>query len=311
MGVRVAVIGSYAVGMTISCDRFPVGGETVVGRSFEKMHGGKGSNQAVAAARMDADVVYATRVGKDEFGDWAMQLYEQEGIDSSNVRRSETGLTTGVGLIYVNSKGENEIVIDFAANREFSPADLDAMVPALKTCKLLLTQLEGSLDTVVHAAAVCHEIGIPFVLNPAPYQKLPEDLLRNCDYLTPNQTEGRQILGLTADAQVTDEEVAVRLHELGVKNVVLTLGRDGAYLVNDTIRERIGCVPVKAVDTTGAGDTFNGAFCVALAEGKDLRDAVRFANAAAGLSVTRYGVIEAVPHRDAVEKVYIKQEIDN
>ena len=245
---KIAVIGSYAVGMTISGDHFPVPGETVPGHDFVMCHGGKGSNQAVAAARMGAGVVYGTCVGSDSFGDWAMQLYEEEGIDARAVRRSTQGLSTGVGLIYVNKEGENEIIIDFAANREFSPQDLDGMEAELKECRLLLTQLEGSMETVEYAAKKCREMGLPFVLNPAPFAPLSEDLLKNCTYITPNQTEARLILGLDSDDARPDAEVARMLYDKGVKNVIMTLGQDGCYIKNDEMDLQAPGITVEAVD---------------------------------------------------------------
>ncbi|MFR8547605.1 MAG: ribokinase [Lachnospiraceae bacterium] len=298
---KIAVIGSYAVGMTICCDHFPVGGETVPGNKFQAMHGGKGSNQAVAAARMGAEVLFGSCVGQDSFGDQCFKLYEQEHIDATYVKRSQTGQSTGVGLIYVNSEGENEIVIDFAANNELTPEDIEAMMPQLKQCELVLMQLEIDLKTVAYTAKRCHEEGILFVLNPAPFRELPEGVLENCDYVTPNQTEARLLLGLTAADQCSDEEVARQIHEKGAQNVIVTLGEGGAMIVNDTLCMKVPGIQVQAVDTTGAGDTFSAAFCVALAEGRSLEDAVRFGNTAAGLAVTKYGVIEAIPYRRDVE----------
>lgn len=300
---KIAVIGSYAVGMTISGDHFPVPGETVPGHDFVMCHGGKGSNQAVAAARMGADVVYGTCVGKDSFGDWALKLYEEEGVNARAVRRSACGLSTGVGLIYVNKEGENEIVIDFAANREFSPEDLDGMDSELEECKLLLTQLEGSMETVEYAAEKCRKMGLPFALNPAPFSPLSEGLLQKCTYMTPNQTEARLILGLESDDARPDAEVARMLYEKGVKNVIMTLGQDGCYIKNDEMDMQVPGISVEAVDTTGAGDTFTGAFCVAIAEGKSIPEAVRLGNAAAGLAVTKFGVVESIPSREEAEKL--------
>lgn len=298
---KIAVIGSYAVGMTICCDHFPVGGETVPGHNFEAMHGGKGSNQAVAAARMGADVIFGSCVGQDSFGDQCFKLYDQEHIDASYVKRSQTGQSTGVGLIYVNGDGENEIVIDFAANNELMPEDIERMIPKLKQCGLVLMQLEIDLKTVAYTAKRCHEEGILFVLNPAPFRELPEGVLEYCDYLTPNQTEARLLLGLKTGDQLSDEEVARQIHAKGVSNVIMTLGHEGAMIANDTMCKKIPGIQVRAVDTTGAGDTFSAAFCVALAEGKSLEAAVRFGNTAAGLAVTKYGVIEAIPYRSDVE----------
>lgn len=306
---RIAVIGSYAVGMTIVGDHFPIPGETVPGHDFLMCHGGKGSNQAVAAARMGAEVVYGTCVGQDSFGDGALKLFEEEKIDARAVRRSRKGLSTGVGLIYVNKEGENEIVIDFAANREFSPKDVDRMVPELRNCRLLLMQLEGSMETVEYAAKTCKKMGIPFVLNPAPFAPLTEELLGCCTYLTPNQTEARLILGLDSKDGRPDAEIAAMLYEKGVQNVIMTLGGDGCYIKNSQMDMRIPGIKVEAVDTTGAGDTFTGAFCVAIAEEKSIPEAVRFGNAAAGLAVTKYGVIESIPTREEAESCIKKMEL--
>lgn len=298
---KIAVIGSYAVGMTICGDHFPVPGETVPSHGFFMCHGGKGSNQAVAAARMGAQVVYGTCLGNDSFGDGAMKLFEEENMDAEAVRRSEQGLSTGVGLVLVNAEGENEIMIDFGANKEFSPEDVDRMIPKLKECKLLLMQLEGSMETVEYAAGVCHKIGIPFVLNPAPFAPLSEELLSQCSYITPNQTEARLILGLDSDDPRPDEEVGRMLYEKGIKNVIMTLGGDGCYVKNDVLDQKIPGIKVEPVDTTGAGDTFTGAFCVAIAEGKSIPEAVALGNAAAGLAVTKAGVIESIPTREEAE----------
>lgn len=304
---KVGVIGSYAVGMTITTDKFPVGGETVRGSGFKAMHGGKGSNQAIAAARMGAEVIYGCCVGNDSFGDAVFDLYKKENIHSGFVKRSRKGQSTGVGLIYVNKEGENEIVIDLAANFEFSKAHVEEMLPSLKECELLLMQLEIEYDTVLYAAKKCKEIGLTFVLNPAPYQKLTQELLECCDYFTPNQTEARLLLGLEADDPISDEEVAKRIHKMGVKNVIVTLGSGGALYVSESICKKIPGIRVEPVDTTGAGDTFSASFCVALAEGKDVEEAIKIANVAAGLAVTKYGVTESIPFREEVEKYLVKE----
>lgn len=306
MSKNIAVIGSYAVGMTITGDHFPLPGQTVPGRNFIKAHGGKGSNQAVAAARMGGHVIYGTCVGNDEFGDGAIKLFQEEGMDAEAVRRSATGKSTGVGLIYLNKEGENTIIIDFAASEEFSREDVDSMLPKLKNCEMLLMQLEGSMDTVEYAASLCKKEGIPFILNPAPFSPLKEELLKNCSYITPNQTEARAILGLEADDPISDADVAARLYDMGIENVIVTLGADGAYIKNKDLDQKVGGIKVSPVDTTGAGDTFAGAFCVALTEGKSIVDAVFFANVAAGLAVTKYGVIESIPDRAEVDELVKK-----
>lgn len=305
--MKMAVIGSYAVGMTITCNNFPAKGETVQGSNFELMHGGKGSNQAVAAARLGGDIIYSGCVGNDSFGEKCFQLHEKEKIDTSCIRRSKKGMSTGVGLVLVNAEGENEIVIDLAANLELSCQDIDDMMPVLRQCGLVLMQLEINMETVLYTAKKCRERGILFVLNPAPYQELPEVLLEYCDYIIPNQTEARLMLGLSSDSIVSDEEVGRHLKDKGIKNVVMTMGEKGALFVNEQESKIIPGICIKTIDTTGAGDTFSAAFCVALAEGRSPEEAIVFGNAAAGLAVTKYGVIDSIPNRETVEE-YLKQK---
>lgn len=267
---KVAVIGSYAVGLTMTTDRFPTDGETVLGRSFQEHYGGKGSNQAIAAARLGGDVIFGSCVGNDNYGDKAIELYKKEQLDYRYVRRSTHGTSTGVGLVAVNKDGENQIVIDFAASNEVDRDDVDKMFQEIKDCKYLLMQLEISCDTVVYAAEKCKEENVQFILNPAPYQELPKEIYANCDYLTPNETEARSILGLDSDEYISDMDLAKGIYDLGVKNVIITLGSKGALIYNDEIQKNIGGIKVSAVDSTGAGDTFNGALMVALSEGKDI-----------------------------------------
>ena len=299
---KIAVVGSYAVGMTIFGDHFPMPGETVPGYGFFMCHGGKGSNQAVAAARMGGEVVYGTCIGNDSFGDGALELFQQEGMDASAVRRSAEGKSTGVGLVLINKVGENEIVNDFGANNEFSPEDIDRMLPAIKECELLLMQLECSMETVEYAADICRQNKIPFVLNPAPFAPCSEKLLANCTYITPNQIEARRLLGLERDDPRPDGEIARMLYEKGVENVIVTMGGDGCYIKNARLDLCVPGIKVEPKDTVGAGDTFTGAFCVAIAEGKSIPEAALFGNVAAGIAITKLGVVESIPYRDEVEQ---------
>ena len=298
---KIAVIGSYAVGATIRCRQFPAAGQTVPGHGFEMMHGGKGSNQAVAAHRMGAEVLYATCIGDDSFGQMCLDLYRQEGISTEYIRKSTERTATGAGLVYVNENGENEIVIGLGANNEFSPADIDRIFPEIEKCKILLMQLEMPVETVLHAAKRCKEAGVSFVLNPAPFRELPEEIFQYCDYVTPNQTEARQMLGISLSDNISDEEVGRQLRNHGIKNVVMTLGEGGVLLVTESGNRVVPGIHVAAVDTTGAGDTFSGAFCVAVAEGQDPDKAAEFGNIAAGLAVARYGVVDAIPYRKEVD----------
>jgi ribokinase len=303
----ITVIGSYAVGMTIGTPHFPTAGETVMGYRFHMLHGGKGSNQAVVCSRMGAKVLFGACVGDDKFGEMCMSLHAQENVDARYIKKSDRGTATGTGIVLVNDQGENEIVIDFGANLEFSPADVDAMLPDIKKTKLVMMQLEMNMDTVLHVARRCREMSLPFILNPAPYQPLPQELLPLCTYLTPNQTEARQILGLSSTDTTPEDVLASRLLDLGAQNVAMTLGKRGALLANDGGIRHFASIPVEAVDTTGAGDSFNGMLGTALAEGKTCETAIQYAVIAAGLAVTKFGVIESIAYRDEVEHLY--QEI--
>lgn len=297
----ITVIGSYAVGMTIKTNRFPLSGETVPGYGFSVLHGGKGSNQAVAAARLGGNVFYYTCVGKDSYGKDAIMLYEQEGVDASAVKLSEN-MSTGVGMVAVNKSGENQIIIDIGANNDIGAADIDKIVPAIKKSSYVLMQLEINIDAVSYIAALTKEMGIPFILNPAPFHPLTSGVLKCCDFIIPNETEARLLLGLAPDDPCSNEMLAEKLLSQGVKTAVITLGSKGALIADETKCEYVDGKKVNAVDTTGAGDTFSAAFTVALSEGKKVREAVEFANCAAALSVTKYGVVPSLPTRAAVDK---------
>ncbi|MDR1580626.1 MAG: ribokinase [Synergistaceae bacterium] len=297
MKTRILVYGSYAVGMTMKCGSFPSAGQTVPGYSFQQFHGGKGSNQAIAAARLGGNVCYVSCVGRDMLGDAAIELFKNEGLDA-RVKRSETR-ATGVGFCMVDDIGESRIIIDFGASNEVSSKDIDELRDVLASSQILLTQLESDMDTVLYAARLARSLGVTVILNPAPYRAMPDELIRNVDVITPNETEARQMLGMPADADISDESTAQKLMELGIGKVIITLGKNGALLADENDIQRI---PIKRlvtpVDTTGAGDAFAGALVVALSEGKSYADAVSWANEAASLSVTRYGVVESLPYRN-------------
>ena len=297
---QITVIGSYAVGMTISCARFPTEGETVPGRNFKLLHGGKGSNQAIAVVRLGGSAIFGSAVGVDSFGDAAVAMLKAEGVDSRFVTR-KPGHSTGVGLIMVSDKGSNEIVIDLGANDALSIADIDPMNSAIAASDLLLVQLETNLDAVVHAVAIAHAAGVPVILNPAPFRKLPDATLAKAAYLTPNETEAAALLGLTQDAVLDGATLAARLFERFGTSVVVTLGEKGAHVRSAAVDRAVPTYAAKCVDSTGSGDTFSGALAVALGEGKDLIAAVRFANMAASMSVEIEGVVEGIPQRADVD----------
>jgi ribokinase len=304
----VAVVGSYNVGLTMQVPAFPAPGETVVGRAFAEGPGGKGSNQAIAAARLGAESRFVGRIGADRYGDDAVALWEAEGVDAKAMSRDDSA-HTGVGFVIVDADGENEITVAPGANDRLSATDVREETAAIETADCLLVQLEIGEEPVRAAVETAAEAGTTVVCNPAPARALPADVLARVDYLTPNEHEARTLAGVDggggdgADGATEsgDEAVARDLLDLGVGAVVLTRGGAGALLVADDGVERVGTPSVDVVDTTGAGDAFNGALAVALAEGLDDRAAVRFGCAGGALAVTASEVIPGLPERDAVD----------
>jgi ribokinase len=296
------VYGSYAVGMTMHCKVFPAAGQTVLGKNFQQFHGGKGSNQAIAAARLGGDVCYVSCVGRDKLGDAALALFKEEGLDI-RVKISDKNATS-VGFVMVEESGENRIIINFDAPMEVCPADIDALEDEWKNCKILLLQLEADIPTVMYAAKKAKEHGVCVILNPAPYQELSKEIYAYLDVITPNETEAKQMLGIDPDTDISPEELGKKLLSTGVKEVIVTIGENGAILANAGGISRIPVGRTVAVaDTTGAGDTFAGGLAVALGEGLSIEKAVGFANTAAGISVTRHGVVESIPLREEVLKL--------
>ena len=299
---KIIVVGSSNTDMIIQLDHIPRPGETILGGEFCTAAGGKGANQAVAAARAGGQVVFVARVGKDMFGDQAIAGFQQDGIDVSYVQR-DPAAPSGVALIFVAKDGENSIAVASGANGSLSPDDVADARPALDGASALVMQLETPLPTVQRAAGLAADAGIPVILNPAPAQPLPDDLLRRVSILTPNETEAELLTGIS----VSDEDAAVQAGEnllgRGVKTVILTLGARGAMVVNADQRELVPSLSVKAVDTVAAGDVFNGALAVALGEGQPLLNAVKFANVAAAISVTRLGAQPSAPTRDEIDRL--------
>ena len=296
---KVAVVGSYAVGLFMRTARAPMPGETVEGKEYTEFHGGKGSNQAVGCARLGAESTFLVCVGSDSAGDKAVSLYETESVNIDWVIRHST-LPTGVGFIIVDEAGENQIAVDFGANRALKPADVQAHREVIKASGAVVVQMEIPVSTAMEAMKVGRDCGVITVLNPAPYQTV-ESGWQNVDVITPNQSEARLILGLAPDSDTRTEELAKGIRDKGVGAVVMTLGAEGAYVDSDSFTGAIPGRSVDVVDTTGAGDAFAAAITTSLAEGAELRDAVAFAVVAGSLAVTKYGVIPALPFRSEVE----------
>lgn len=296
----ILVVGSSNTDMIIKLDRLPRPGETILGGEFVTAAGGKGANQAVAAARAGGDVKFVFRVGRDMFGDEAFARFVEEGIDVEFGVRDESS-PSGVALILLAKDGQNSIAVAGGANSRLSPADVKQAERAIAGASLVLMQLETPLETVQAAAELAARAKVPVILNPAPARALPAELLKLVSILTPNETETELLTGIA----VTDERSAARAAEqfraMGVETVILTLGARGVFVATASSSELVPGFQVKALDTTGAGDVFNGALAVALGEGRPLLEAALFANAAAAISVTRLGAQPSAPCRNEIE----------
>lgn len=300
MTAKIVIVGSFNTDLTTYMERMPRPGETVNGRKFVTGPGGKGSNQAVAAARLGAQVTFVGRVGQDVFADIALRTWRQEGVNTDYVVQ-DSEHATGVAPIFVDDTGENMIVVALGANLAVSAADVDAAAGVIAQADILLTQLEIPYDTVAYALKVARQHGVPTILNPAPAGRLAPEVLALADFMTPNETE-LEVLSNMPGAPV--EEAARALLTTDQQTIVVTVGARGAQYVQ---RGKSALVPgfrVNVVDTTGAGDAFNGGLAVALAEGRALEDAIAFANATAALCVTRPGTAPSMPQRAEVDALF-------
>lgn len=297
---KIVVIGSCNTDMVIHGERLPLPGETLIGGRFFMNSGGKGANQAVAAARLGGEVHFVAKVGNDPFGQRAIEQYKAEGIKTKHILTDEE-LPSGVALIMVDAQGENCISVASGANASLMPADIDRAADTIVQSHILLMQLETPMKTVEHAARMAHRKGVKVVLNPAPAHALSDSLLGDLYMLIANETEAEFISG----TQITDMDSVARAADIisakGVENVVITLGSKGAFIKEKGNYHQVPGLKVKAVDATAAGDTFCGAVCVALSEGKGVIEAVEFANRCAAVTVTRMGAQSSLPHRQEVD----------
>lgn len=297
---RILVIGSSNTDMTVRSATLPKPGETVLGGDFRMGPGGKGANQAVAARLLGGEVTFVCKLGRDMFGEGASKHYESCGLDTSKILWSDK--PSGVALITVDSKAENSIVVASGANADMTVSDIDSVADIIKSSGILLLQLEIPMDAVVHAAEIAYNAGVQVVLNPAPAAALPAELLKCVSILIPNETEASAISGIDINNFETAAAAAERLKGMGVREVIITMGSRGS-VVCDGDCAFVPAVKVNAVDTTAAGDTFCGGVCVALSEGKDLLEAVKFATAASSIAVQRPGAQDSVPNRCEVDKL--------
>ncbi len=294
---NILVVGSINMDLVVRVPHSPMPGETVLGGDFETFPGGKGANQAVAAARMGGDVTMVGRVGNDDFGDTLIQGLLQDNVKTTHVTKDPQA-PTGIAMIAVAANGENSIVVASGANMEVTEEDVAKASSLMEKTDILLVQLECPLEAVIAAVDLAKAHHVPVVLNPAPAQPIPKTLLANVDYLTPNESE----LAILSGVKGIDAGIQ-KLQEWGLKALVVTLGEKGARVISEGVDRHLPAYEVSAVDTTAAGDAFNGAFAVTLAEKKSLFDAVQYSMAAGALAVTKRGAQPSLPTREAVENL--------
>ena len=303
MAARIFVFGSYIADMMMRTPRLPRRGETIFAGPFQIGPGGKGSNQAVAARRAGAEVLFATRLGDDELGRAARRMFEAEGIDARFAVFDRDGVATGAALIMVEEgSAENMITVAIGPCAHFTDAEVDAAVAAARGSDIAVFQLETNLPATLRAIRAMRDAGTRTLLNPAPVQELPDDIFPAIDFLTPNETEAAALTGIATTDEAGVRAAAAALRAKGCGTVIVTLGAKGVYVASAGFTGMVPAAPgIVPVDTTGAGDSFAGCFACAIAEGMDLVAALRFANAGAGLSTTRIGTAPAMATRAEIE----------
>lgn len=298
---NIVVIGSSNTDMVVKTSHLPAGGETVLGGGFFMNAGGKGANQAVAAARYGNRVVFVAKTGDDMFGSQVRESMKQDNIVTDYVFLDKEH-PSGVALITINSEAENCIVVAPGANAHLTPADIDTATDEIRGADMVLMQLETPVATVAYAAQMAADAGVRVILNPAPapIEPLSEDLLKNLFLITPNKSEASRISGIDIKDMASAQRAAKAIYDMGPKNVIVTLGKDGSLVYDGAMFMRVEAVKVDAVDTTAAGDTYNGVLASVLAEGRTLIDAAHEASVAAAISVTRMGAQPAAPTREEI-----------
>ena len=308
MSKSISILGIFVADLTFRTERMPNKGETYIGNSFKLGPGGKGSNQAVAARRAGAETMFITKIGKDTFGEMAMKLYADEGINSKYVWEIPD-MSTGAASIVVNEEtGDNAIIVVPGAADAMVPDDLDTAEAGIADCAFFMASLEVPIPVMQHGLEVAKRNGVSTILNPAPAAILPDEVYGLSDYFTPNETEAAILAGIPVVTIEDAEEAAKIFLQRGIDTVVITLGEKGAYVRNSVINQHVPAFDMggKVLETTGAGDAFNGGFAYALAEGMSLIEAVRFGSATAAISVTRLGTAPAMPVNSEIQDLLNK-----
>ena len=299
--VNIVVVGSFVVGVTVRVPRMPVLGEGLIGDMFDMGPGGKGTNQAIAAARLGANVDLVAILGDDIFAEMANQVFRTEGIRTDHIYH-EKGVNTGVGLVTLLESGDNCIIGHLGANTRMRPEHVDKAEDIIFRSDIVLTQFEVPLDTVTRAMELGRKHGAITMWNPAPAINVPLDILKNVDLITPNETEARILLGLAPDDPISLDDLSGRIAGLGVKSAVITMGKQGAMVITNDKREIVPAPKADVMDPTGAGDTFNAALAVGLGDGLSLLEAVKQANYAGAYSVRHMGVIDGLPNKEQLDE---------
>lgn len=293
---KLTVLGSINADHVIQVPHFPQPGETLSGQNYHIVYGGKGANQAVAAARLGAKVDFIACIGEDKIGLEMKQAFQKDGINTDSIATIQ-GETTGIAMIQVADSGENSIVISAGANAHLTTDIVDKFKQKILDTDALLMQLETPLDAIIYATKIAKQAGKHTVLNPAPAKALPDELLAQLTMITPNETEAEVLTGIKVVDEQSAAQAAAVFHQKGVAIVLITLGAKGVFISHNALQKIIPGFRVQAKDTTAAGDTFNGALATALLEQKSLEEAIQFAHAAAAISVTRFGAQTSIPSR--------------
>lgn len=303
---KILVVGSSNTDMVIQANHIPVPGETILGGKFIMNQGGKGANQAVASARLGGEVTFVTKIGHDSFGEQAIKTLRTEGINTEYISISNH-MPSGVAMIYVGQNAENSIIVAPGSNMDLKKVDIKRALLNLEQESIILVQLEIPLNVVEYTIDMARLKGIKVILNPAPAHKLPDSILKSLFAITPNETEAELLTGVKVTDEASAQKAAKILWEYGVQNVIITMGKKGAYLYVGTSGKIIPSQRVEAIDTTAAGDTFNGALAVAIQQGRNIEEAIYFANKAAAIAVTRMGAQTGMPYLADLEVFHTNQ----